>query len=430
MKNLRTRNLFLISLSVVLMFTAWAGYCRVLGIQTHILSDTSTDLSRILGRTPAFPRPTLHRFLSGTFQARMENAAGDSIPFLEQVIPFLTYWKTLFYELSLEVLPRSWSPALPVGGKDYVRIRGKEQLLRTPVIYNTEIIKQMYKAANYYNKIATRWPEVRFYVFAILAKEQVLAETRIWPAAPTQLLQGHKAVDQFKALLQNSVAYDWAGKGRPAGEVLAFYYNTDHHLTMPGAYEAYRQLHHLISARGIDIGKVVQCKKWFVVPNVVFRGSRSRRSGGYESATDKLVDGLFALPYHKVTIHGSGQGQARNKRLQYEAGDIPSGHFVNHYGEYFGGDHGLIEYVVDQVSERRNLLVIADSFKNCMEPLLAAHFSHSYFVDLRHFADDLGYSFNLDAFISENGITDVLFLGSVTTVMGDKTGQEFQERAD
>jgi hypothetical protein len=67
-----------------------------------------------------------------------------------------------------------------------------------------------------------------------------------------------------------------------------------------------------------------------------------------------------------------------------------------------------------------------------MEPLIAAHFSHSYFVDLRHFANDVGYSFDLDAFISQNVITDVLFLGGYEwTVMRDpENGQEVKERAD
>jgi hypothetical protein len=422
MKNFRMRNLFLISLSVALMFTAWAGYFRVLSIQNGhyirgILSD-NVELSQLIGRTPYFPKPTIQLFLSETLQVRLEQACGDSIPFLGQIIPFLTRWKSLFYELSLEILPKSWSPVLPVGGKDYMRIRGKEQLLETPAVYNSEIFKQMRKVADYYNKATTRWPEVRFYVFAIPSKAQVYAETGAWPVTPIRLLGGIKAFDQFEALLLNNVAYGWAGKGRTASEVLNYYYNSDHHLTMPGAYEAYCQLHSLISTRVVDIGQVVQSRAWFVVPNIIFRGSHARLSGGYEGVTDKLVDGLFSLPSVIVTIHGKEQGQGRNKRSEYESGKIPSGRFINHYGEYFGNDYGLIEYAVDLPLDRRNLLVLGDSLKNSMEPLIAAHFWHSYFVDLRHFANDIGYSFDLDAFISKNGITDVLFIGGESTVLG------------
>lgn len=432
MKNVRMRELFLISLFVVLMFTSWAGYCRVLGIQTHILSETNTVLEDILDHKPWFPKPRLQHFLSGEFQTRIEKATGEGILFLGQLMPFLTCWKSHVYGLFLGGLPSSWSPVLPVGGKDYVRIRGKEQVLPRPVVYNPEIVKKMQMVANYYNKIATRWPEVRFYVFAILHKNQVIAETGAWPVTTTRLLQGYKAVEQFQALLLNSVAYSWAGKGRPAGEVLGFYYNTDHHLTMPGSYEVYLQLHHLMSARGVNIGKVVKCNKCFAVPNIIFLGSDSRLSGGYEESTDKLVDCLFTLPEYNVTIHGSENGQRRDKRLEYETGKISSSRFFSHYDAYFGGNYGLIEYVVDKVSKERNLLVIGDSFDNCLESLIASHFYRSYFVDLRNFRNDVGRNFDLNTFISQNDITDVLFIGSQEMIIltEPKTGQDAQERAD
>ncbi len=353
------------------------------------------------------------------------------MPFLEHLIPFLTYWKSRYYELSLNVLPKSWSPVLPVGEKDYVRIRGKEQLLKTPGVYNPEIFKQMQTVANYYNKVAIKWPEVRFYVFAIPSKSQVFSEIGAWPATPTRLLEGNKVIDQFEGLLSNSVAYSWAGKSRSPVEALGFYYNTDHHLTMPGAYEVYCQLHHLIYSRGVDISQVIKCNNWFVVPNVIFRGSNSRLSGGYEEVTDKLIDCLFSIPKYNVIIHGSESSQIRNKRLEYETGKIPNGRFVNHYGEYFGEVHGLIEYEVDQVSKERNLLVIGDSFKNSIESLIAAHFYRTYFVDLRHFAKDIGHRFELDVFISQYGITDVLFIGSQVTIITDPEAVQYaRERAD
>jgi hypothetical protein len=404
--------MFLLSLPVILTIAVLVGVVRVIGIQTRILSpDIDTQLSLILGRSSMFTKPTFPLFISGMFQENLEQALGDSLPFLEQTIQFLNDWKSRAYEISLGVLPGSWSPVLPVGAKGYIAIQGKERLLPTPATYSVAIIKQMNEVAEYYSKISTRWPQVRFYVFSILASQQVFAETGAWSAISTKLLLGSKAVEELEALLRSSVTYSWAGKGRSALEVLDFYYNTDHHFTMLGAYEVYRQVHRLISTR-VDIGKDVLCLKWFVVSDVVFQGSHSRRSGGYKGPTDKIVDGLFALPQYNIRIHGVKAGQQRNKRAEYLAGKIPSGRFINHYGEYFGKDHGLIEYVVDQVLEGRNLLVIGNSFKNCMEPLLSAHFRHSYFVDLRYYEYDMRQSFDLDTFISKKGITDVLFLGS------------------
>jgi hypothetical protein len=197
-------------------------------------------------------------------------------------------------------------------------------------------------------------------------------------------------------------------------------------------YEIYRQLYYLISTRGLDISKVVQCKNWFAVPNVTFRGSYSRLSGGYEKATDNLMSCLFELPEYAVTVHGTKHGEGRNKRLAYETDTIPKDRFFNHLAGYFGYDRGLVEYAVDKVSGQRNLLIIGDSNDNSIEPLLAAHFSRSYFVDVRHFARETSRRFSLDTFISQNGITDVLFIGSHwTTVLRDPDdGEDTQERID
>lgn len=426
------RGLFLILLSIAIVFTAWGGYCKSLGIQAHILSNTNNELSGMLGRAPAFPKPTLQHFLSGKFQARMEKSTGDCVPFLEQMIPLLTYWKSFLYELSLTALPKKWSPVLPIGEKGYVRIRGKEQLLPTPSTYKPEIAERMRKAANYFSEIASKWPMVRFYVFAIPSKQAVFVETKAWPDIPTQLFGGCQDLNQFGTLLSKNVAYDWFGKTHPPGQALGFYYNTDHHLITPGMYEIYRQLYHLISSGGGGINEVVQCKNWFVVPNVIFRGSYSRLSGGYERATDDLMSCLFELPEYAVTVHGAKHGEGRNKRLAYETGMISKDPFFNHPAEYFGYDRGLVEYAVGKVSEQKNLLVIGDSNDNSIEPLLAAHFSRSFFVDVRHFAKDTGQRFSLDTFISQNGITDVLFIGSHwTTVLRDPdAGQDTQERFD
>lgn len=152
-----------------------------------------------------------------------------------------------------------------------------------PNVFNPKKTQQQVRnVAYYYKKIAEKWPDVRFYIFAILRTEEMAVEAGVCTATPKHLLEGGEAVQQLRVLLQNSVSCDWIGRGRPATEVLNYCYNTDHHLTMPGGYEVYRQLHDLISTRGVNIGKVVEVKKWFSVPNVVFRGSRARLSGGYE----------------------------------------------------------------------------------------------------------------------------------------------------
>ena len=419
-------------LSLVIIFTAWGGYFKIFAVQAHILSPTNNELSGILGRSPSFPKPTLQSLTSGVFQTRIETSTRDCFPFLEHIIPFLTYWKSFIYEFSLAVLPKKWSPVLPVGEKGYIRPRGKEQLFLTPSRNNPEIVRKMTRAANYYNQIASRWPTIRFYVFTIPSKQTVFVETNAWPEIPARLLLGCDDFNQFGALLSQNIAYDWFGRTYPPEQTLTFYYNTDHHLTMSGSYEAYRLLHRLISTKRFDIGRVVQNKDCVVVPNIVFRGSCSRLSGGYKAFIDNLIDCSFMLSPHTSLIHGAKPGQGRNKRFEYAAGNIPRESYASHHTEYFGKDYGLIEYTVKGISEKRKLLIIGDSNDNTIEPLLAVHFSQSYFVDLRHFTKDTGQRFNLDSFIVQSGVEDVLFIGSdwTTILWNPNVGRLGQERAD
>ena len=432
MKNCKMLQPLLIFLFMALMLAAWGGYCRILAVQTGhhvhgIFSNPDYDLTLILGHQPEFTKPTIQGFLSGISQKKMETATGDCLPFLECVIPCMTSWKSFLYEIFLDILPQGWSPVLPIGEKDYVRIRGKKRLLKVSDIYNFDMSEKMQKAADYYNRAAARFPEVRFYVFPIPYKGETFAELGAWPKMPSRVL-GVKVVEQFAALLSDNVAYDWAGKGSPPEEVIDYYYNTDHHLTMPGAYEVYCQLYHLITAKVADIGEIIRCKRFFVVPDMDFRGSDSRLSGGYEDSADAVVDGIFDPPDYNVVIYGSKNGHMRNRDYYYPGGKMPELRFFDHYGGYFGGDAGLIEYTAERVPEGRNILVIADSFDNCMEPLIAAHFHRSFFVDLRHFKDDVGYRFNLDGFILKNEITDVLFLSGTSYVMTDP--ETFQDTPD
>jgi hypothetical protein len=366
--------------------------------------------------------------MSGAFQARMETSTRDCVHFLERVIPFLTNWKSFVYELSLTILPKRWSPVLPIGEKGYVRPRGKEQLFLAPSAFTPEIVTRMKKAANYYNQIAARWPTIRFYVFTIPSKQTLFVKTGVWPDIPARFLMGCDDFNQFRALLSQNVAYDWFGRTYPPDQAIAFYYSTDHHLKMSGSYEAYRQIHHLISSRVVDIGEVVQCKKWFVVPNVIFQGSCSRLSGGYKAFSDNLVDCSFELPPYTSLTHGAKQGQGRNNRFAYANGKMPKERYASHHTEYFGKDYGLVEYAVDRISEKRKILIIGDSNDNSIEPLLAAHFSRSYFVDLRHFTKDTGKRFNLDTFIAQNGVEHVLFIGSDwTTILVDLNAGQFDQ---
>jgi len=150
--------------------------------------------------------------------------------------------------------------------------------------------------------------------------------------------------------------------------------------------------------------------------NFVFYGSLSVQAGYFDGFGDRIVDGVFDLPSQSVRICGS-EDRKRNAKSRYWVGDYEAAKFANHYWHYFGNNYGVIEYS-SGVCDRGNLLVIGDSFDNCIEPLLAAHFRHCWFVDLRFYAQDVGEEFDLGEFIACHKITDVLFIGAHSWILG------------
>lgn len=96
---------------------------------------------------------------------------------------------------------------------------------------------------------------------------------------------------------------------------------------------------------------------------------------------------------------------AYNKSAEYLAGNYSIVPYFNHYQTYFGKQTDLIDYVFENQKER-NLLIIGSSFTRPLQPLLAAHYHHTYVVDLRKYVD-----FSLSEFIKEYPVDDVLIIG-------------------
>ena len=64
--------------------------------------------------------------------------------------------------------------------------------------------------------------------------------------------------------------------------------------------------------------------------------------------------------------------------------------------------------------EKRNLLVIKDSFANSFVPFIISEYDNIYMVDLRYNNDNMG------SYLEEHEITDVLVLYNVSNFISDK----------
>ena len=83
---------------------------------------------------------------------------------------------------------------------------------------------------------------------------------------------------------------------------------------------------------------------------------------------------------------------------------------------FFGGNYSEVVISPEEGADasERNLLLIKDSFANSFAPFVAENYDNIYMIDLRY------YRGNMQEYMEENNITDVLVLYNVSNFIFDK----------
>ncbi len=406
------QNQFVIAIFCGFLVVALAGYaCFILFIQRQVVAHPESA-EKLLGRRcdHGFPRPSVARLLSGKMQQQLEAACQDNILRRDLVLHgYRAIWR-LINRFSLDVLPESLSPLLPVGGS-VVMPRDNARLLLAPSLNGPRKLSMLAERAKYYNGLARRHGRVRCYVFPELGASAWWLKLNPYAEEVNRLLDDGNYAEKFQAMLAREITYSWIGRGMPAAAQLACYFRTDHHWTMEGSWKAYRFIHAALSADSPSLGSAIDCAALEDIPAVKYQGSRAYMAL-YSGMFDTLQDGIFRIPDLMINIPPTSLHERSQLRANYWNGIFSQIPYYGHYGAYFGEDHPLIQYENPGCAADRNLLVVSDSMDNALEPLLASHYRRCFYVDVRSFAGDL------DVFIEQHGIDDLVFIGQQGWILG------------
>ncbi|MEC4273302.1 hypothetical protein VJ923_09045 [Adlercreutzia sp. R25] len=148
----------------------------------------------------------------------------------------------------------------------------------------------------------------------------------------------------------------------------------------------------------------------------VFYGSLARRALE-NGCSDRIYDADIETPDFKVTIDGAEASiESLVHRGMYNDGRWGGNAYANRYAEYFHTDFGLIQIDNPNPVEDKDVLIVGDSYTNCMERFLACEFATTYVLDPRH------DSRSIDEFLEEHkGISDVVFIMRSTNFLSDRT---------
>jgi hypothetical protein len=338
-----------------------------LGLLTLLLPQRtfSPNENRLLTQHPSL---TLSGLLSGTVQDTVTNSLSDQFPLRDQLMAAGTALKLLCGRTDI--------------GNTYIGAHGT---LFEKVTDNDIDLNLYAKNLSRIDQLAQNHPEVTVTTLLVPTSGAILPE----------LLPEHAMLydsAKLSALAQTSLPHcnvvDPTQALRAVGADA--YYKTDHHWTTLGAlagYQAWQQ------DAAVDFS--------LTTVSTTFLGSLYSRVLLPDPVTDTIQ---VAEVSPDLSVTADGQSISLYDWAKLEEKD--------QYQLFFGGNHGITE--ITGGSGTGTLLVLKDSFANCMVPFLTAHYQRILMIDLRYYAG------SVNALLEAESIDDVLVLYEQTNFAGDR----------
>lgn len=184
---------------------------------------------------------------------------------------------------------------------------------------------------------------------------------------------------------------------RAQGQV---YYRTDHHWTSDGAHAAYLALS---AAAGLS-GEAARLERRLLSGD--FQGTLSASSGFLPGERDALwayvppEDEQFVVTY---------VGENRRSASLFAAAHLDT---RDQYAVFLDGNHPEIR-IETTAANGRALLVLKDSYANCLIPMLVGDYEKIIVVDPRY------YTGRLEVLMEAEDVNEVLVLYNASTLAGD-----------
>lgn len=380
--------IFLFAISVlVFLLPAFLGGREISELENRVLTS--------------FPPLNAESFLSSSFQDNLENALGDHLLGSEEIRSLVRNSQAAALNAEQEFL-FAFDPALKSGysqiADEYYSYGGDPcRIVEKPVDYTgwTDRLKEF---AGQVNAV----PDVQVYIYFI---------------------QNSRSVD-FDRPEKSNALYDWvcsffrcensgAFSFKDYEDYCRWFYQTDHHWNNRGSYRGYCEIVALLNK-----GTPLECGEEAEFP-FVFNGSYARQTHRL-CADEPFRVFSFDLPKHTVTLNGK---RGKYGRLDaYLKGRYEADSLTNHYANCYGGEYGEIVYDFGTTG-KGNLLLIASSYSNPINALIASHFDRTTIVDPRYWEKWTGGTFD-PAVCAERAEADtILLLGDIHLFTSDLSGE-------
>jgi len=183
------------------------------------------------------------------------------------------------------------------------------------------------------------------------------------------------------------------------------YYRTDHHWTSLGAYYGYEALGAALGYTPLPLSSYAKTTVSREFYGTVFSSSGVRWVEPDEMDVYVPAQGITVVSY---TMDSSAQLVEEPRKL-YDESFLTK---KDKYSMFLGGQQALCKITTGQ-TDKPKLLIVRDSYTDCLVPFLTAHFSEIHLYDLRYFRSPVS------EYVREQGIDQVLVLYSVPNFVSD-----------
>lgn len=341
----------------------------------------SAEENRVLAQSPTLSHQT---YFEGRFQTKLEQYFNDQFPFRNSLIKLKTA-----SDLTLDIIESNGV----IKSKDGYLI----ERIKNP---SHKEIRHDIKSLDNFKK---RNPNCNFYFLLAPNAGNIMSEKL--PRTVHMSDQNKYMTSFFKGLKKIGITPIDARKTLKKNvDKQELYYRTDHHWTTGAAYLAYKEGHKIM-----DLDSNIKYKKLSVHRN--FRGTLASKSGFTNGRNDELQ---IYWPREHQDYHDSIYNFVDAKKTTNTFYAFDNLKKKDAYTIFGGWNHPFYTISTPTKSTRK-LLLVKDSYANCMIPFLTQDFRKIVVVDPRYYFGDV------NKIMVEEGITDVLFLYNALTFASDES---------
>ncbi|MEG2307038.1 MAG: DHHW family protein [Erysipelotrichaceae bacterium] len=214
-----------------------------------------------------------------------------------------------------------------------------------------------------------------------------------------------KVIDEFKQQIKEQVSCMDVDATLQKHVKEPIFYKSDHHLTTLGGKYVFEDY---MALKQIPLKEITFEKH---ISNAHFVGSLSNKIG-FKQIDDPIE--LFISNNDPTQVVVNYVEEQKKTTSFYDASKQFS---TSAYDVFLSGNHPYIKISTSALEDRR-LLILKDSFANCMLPFLAPYYNEIHVIDPRYYFGDI------NELMVDEAVNEVLIIANANTFFADSSLQE------